>query len=204
MAEKKIYLTFDDGPIPLVTPWVLNALKQYQAKATFFCVGENIEKHPEVYRQIKEEGHTIGNHTYNHLNGWRTRNTDYLENIEKCARAMGLPDEEKRPLFRPPYGKITQSQIAKILRPSAHQGVSSSPALAAAAPRIIMWDLLTYDYDPLVSPQQCLSYILRYARNGSIVVFHDSLKAKVNLEYALPKTLATLSAKGFTFESLTL
>lgn len=190
-AEKKIYLTFDDGPIPEVTPWVLDILKKHNAKATFFCIGQNVEKNPDLYKRISDEGHSTGNHTYNHLNGWKTRNSEYFSNIEKCSALV------RSKLFRPPYGKITRKQIKKFtlssLRPSS---------LASFPSSIIMWDVLSYDFDQSVSPEKCLSNVIRYSREGSIIVFHDSLKAQRNLEYALPKVIEQLSLKGFSFEAL--
>jgi peptidoglycan/xylan/chitin deacetylase (PgdA/CDA1 family) len=181
-TEKKVYLTFDDGPIPTVTPWVLEVLKKHNAQATFFCIGENVEKHPEVYEQILTEGHAVGNHTYNHLNGWKTRDEEYFRNIEKCATLVNSK------LFRPPYGKIKRSQIKNLTSHISH------------LKSIIMWDVLSYDYDPTVSPEKCLRNVLRYTRPGSIIVFHDSLKARKNLEYVLPTVLEQLSLQGFEFD----
>lgn len=190
-AEKKIYLTFDDGPVPEVTPRVLDILKKHNAKATFFCIGQNVEKNTGLYKQITDEGHSVGNHTYNHLNGWKTRDSEYFSNIEKCS-ALVLSN-----LFRPPYGKITRTQIKKIIysnpRPSSLVSFPSS---------IIMWDVLSYDFDRSVSPEKCLSNVMRYSREGSVIVFHDSLKAQRNLEYTLPKAIEQLSLKGYSFEAL--
>lgn len=198
-TEKKIYLTFDDGPIPEVTPWVLDVLKKHTAKATFFCIGQNVEKNPVIYKQILDERHAVGNHTYDHLNGWKTRDSEYFNNIEKCSGVMtpspseraGMSTEAKakvevRTLFRPPYGKIKKSQISYL---QSHCS-------------LIMWDLLSYDYDQSVTPEKCLSNVIRYARQGSIIVFHDSLKAQKNLEYVLPKALVQLSKKGYSFDAL--
>ncbi|MBI2271732.1 MAG: polysaccharide deacetylase family protein [Bacteroidetes bacterium] len=179
-AEKKIYLTFDDGPIPEVTPWVLDILKKHNAKATFFCIGQNVEKNPDLYKRISDEGHSTGNHTYNHLNGWKTRNSEYFSNIEKCSALV------RSKLFRPPYGKIKKSQISDLRSQYS----------------LVMWDVLSYDFDQSVSPEKCLSNVIRYSREGSIIVFHDSLKAQRNLEYALPKAIEQLSLKGFSFEAL--
>jgi len=197
--EKKIFLTFDDGPVPEVTPWVLSALRDYNAKATFFCVGANIEKHPEIFRQIIAEEHSIGNHTYNHLNGWKTKKEDYLKNIEKCnAQISRYADGQMKThphifsfahpniLFRPPYGRMTKSQIS-ILKSQYS---------------VVMWDVLSGDFDKKTSEEQCLQNVLTKAREGSIVVFHDSVKAKKNLYYVLPKFLKHFSEKGFVFKKL--
>lgn len=181
-SEKTIYLTFDDGPIPEVTEWVLHILQQYQAKATFFCVGDNIRKHPLVYEQVKQAGHTIGNHTYNHLNGWKTPKEVYMHNINQFEQAAGKDIH----LFRPPYGKITRQQ-AKIVR-QTHQ--------------IIMWDVLSGDFDQNLSPAECLRKSIRYTEPGSIIIFHDSLKACKNLEYVLPQYLRHFHSLGYKFENL--
>lgn len=178
--EKVIYLTFDDGPIPEVTPWVLDQLKQYNAKATFFCVGENIQKHPELFEQVKEEGHTIGSHTFNHLSGWSTDNIPYFHNVRHGATLSNSM------LFRPPYGRLRPKQAQFLLR---HY-------------RIIMWDVLSGDFDPSISAEQCLSNVINNAQPGSIVVFHDSLKAEGKLNHVLPKVLAYYSNKGFKFDKL--
>lgn len=190
-AKKKIYLTFDDGPVPEVTPWVLDILKKHNAKATFFCIGQNVEKNTGLYKQITDEGHSVGNHTYNHLNGWKTRDSEYFSNIEKCS-ALVLSN-----LFRPPYGKITRTQIKKII----HSTPRPTP-LVSFPSSIIMWDVLSYDFDRSVSPEKCLSNVMRYSREGSIIVFHDSLKAQRNLKFVLPKAIEQLSLKGFSFEAL--
>ncbi|MEO8794622.1 MAG: polysaccharide deacetylase family protein [Daejeonella sp.] len=178
--EKCIYLTFDDGPIPVVTPWVLKILKEFNVKATFFCIGDNVQKHTEIYNQIKTEGHSIGNHTFNHLKGWKTTDNIYLENFGHCEKLV------KSNLFRPPYGRIKKSQIAKLklLNPEIE---------------IIMWDVLSGDFDVNLSPEGCLKNVLKYTRNGSIIVFHDSLKAYNRLEYALPQAIKLLKEKGYKF-----
>ena len=178
--DKVIYLTFDDGPIPGVTPWVLEQLAQYNAKATFFCVGNNIEKHPEVFEQVRAGGHSIGNHTFNHLNGWGSDNLPYFHNIRHCANLT------KTVLFRPPYGKLRPRQTQFLLR---HY-------------RIVMWDVLSGDFDPNITEEQCLLNVTRNVEPGSIVVFHDSLKAEEKLRYALPKALAYLAEQGYRFEAL--
>jgi len=175
-----IYLTFDDGPIPIVTPFVLNILQQFNAKATFFCIGDNVSKHPEIYAQLKNAGHSIGNHTYNHLKGWKTPAKTYLENTLKADELLHTN------LFRPPYGRITRSQI-KLLK-------SVKPEI-----NIIMWDVLTGDFDSNLSPEKCLQNVLKHTESGSIVVFHDSLKAFHRLEYVLPRAMEMWSGEGFEF-----
>jgi peptidoglycan/xylan/chitin deacetylase (PgdA/CDA1 family) len=186
-----LFLTFDDGPTPEVTPRVLDILKRFDAKATFFCVGKNIEKHPEVFFKILEDGHVAGNHTFHHLNGWKTKVDVYLKDVIKCENSLQLknPKSEIRnpkSLFRPPYGKLTPSQFS-ILNSQFS---------------IIMWDVLSRDYDQNVSEEQCLLNVTRHARNGSIVVFHDSMKAKDRLLYALPKVLEHFSKQNFSFKAL--
>ncbi len=178
--EKVVYLTFDDGPIPEVTPWVMEQLATYDAKATFFCVGDNVKKHGSILQQLRENGHSIGNHTFNHLNGWQTDNVTYLRNVRKGAHAVHSE------LFRPPYGKVKPSQ-AKFL--NRHY-------------RVVMWDILSGDFDPNISREQCLENVIRNTQSGSIIVFHDSLKAKEKLEYVLPRTLAFLHQQGYRFEAL--
>ena len=178
--DKVIYLTFDDGPIPDVTPWVLEQLAQYNAKATFFCVGDNIEKHPEVFEQVRAAGHSICNHSFNHLNGWSADNIPYFHNIRHCANLT------KTILFRPPYGKLRPRQTQFLLR---HY-------------RIVMWDVLSGDFDPNITEEQCLLNVTRNVEPGSIVVFHDSRKAEEKLRYALPKTLAYFAEQGYRFEAL--
>lgn len=188
--EKIIYLTFDDGPIPVVTPFVLEQLKQHNAKATFFCIGENVDRNPEIFASIKSAGHTAGNHTYNHLSGWRTRDEHYFENIKKADELIHSK------LFRPPYGRIKKSQI-KFL-----SAASSLNPLLPTPYSIIMWDALSYDYDKDVSKEKCFANVINNAREGSVVVFHDSIKAQQNLEYALPKTLEHFSNAGYRFKAI--
>ena len=182
--EKSIYLTFDDGPIPVVTPFVLNTLNKFNAKATFFCIGDNVAKHPEIYKQILEEGHSAGNHTYNHLNGWKTSDDSYLQNIRKCAELTGST------LFRPPYGRIKRSQIKRLL--------AQDPGL-----QIVMWDVLSGDFDTGINTDRCIQNVMKHAKNGSIIVFHDSVKAFPRLETALPMILEGLRSKGFRFCAIT-
>ncbi len=178
--EKVVHLTFDDGPIPEVTPWVLGQLEQYDAKATFFCVGHNIEKHPDIYRKVVEAGHLTGNHTYNHLDGWTTDNMTYFRNIRKASR---LVDSN---LFRPPYGHMLPSQAQFLQR---HY-------------QVVMWDVLSGDFDPSLDQQLCLDNILRHVRPGSIIVLHDSVKSFAKLKFVLPRLLDTLHSQGYTFGSV--
>lgn len=178
--DKILYLTFDDGPIPELTPWVLETLQQYGARATFFCVGDNVRKHPAVFQQVKSAGHAVGNHTFNHLNGWKTDTATYLENVASCTQQF----ESK--LFRPPYGRLTRAQ-QKSLKPDF---------------RIVMWDVLSGDFSPKISAEQCLQHVVKHARPGSIVVLHDSLKAERNLRFVLPRVLEHFGRLGFRFEAL--
>lgn len=178
--HKKLFLTFDDGPIPEVTPWVLDTLAEYNAKATFFCVGDNVRKHPEVFNRILQEGHAVGNHTFNHLNGWKTTTREYLDNVALCDELM------QTELFRPPYGKLTWSQSAAMKK--TH--------------RIVMWDVLSGDFSPKLTPEKCLQFVKNHAGPGSVVVMHDSLKAEQTLRQLLPQSLAFFAAQGYQFESL--
>lgn len=186
-GRKEIYLTFDDGPIPEVTDFVLNQLARFNAKATFFTVGDNVEKYPEIVARILAQGHQLGNHTFNHLNGWRTGKKRYLENVKKCAGTLQqyLPAEKPK-MFRPPYGKLTLGQMSAL----------------STEYRLIFWDLLTYDFDATFTPEACLNSSLAKTRPGAIVVFHDSLKARQNLEYVLPRYLEKLQQEGYSFGSL--
>ncbi|WP_299105085.1 polysaccharide deacetylase family protein [uncultured Tenacibaculum sp.] len=188
--QKEVYLTFDDGPTPEVTSFVLDVLKKYNANATFFCIGKNIDNHPELFKRIMDEGHTIGNHTQNHFNGWKHSVENYLMNVETCERAMqkfrDTTSEQKR-LFRPPYGKIKASQARELKRKGYE---------------IIMWDVLSADFDTRISKEQCLKNVFENVENGSVVVFHDSVKASERLCYALPKVLEKLSEKGFSFKAI--
>lgn len=178
--EKVLYLTFDDGPIPEITPWVLSLLKKHDAKASFFCVGENVEKHPEIFERILSEGHQVGNHTYNHKSGWASDNLDFFHNVRKCARLV------KSELFRPPYGRLKPKQIQFLQR---HYS-------------IVMWDVLSGDFDPSISADQCFQNVASKVKPGSIVVFHDSLKAEEKLRNVLPRVLSHFAMKGFRFESI--
>ncbi len=225
--EKIIYLSFDDGPTPEITEWTLECLNKFDAKATFFCIGKNIEKNPEIFQKIIAGNHSIGNHTYNHLNGWKTSAKDYMENVTKCEEAIGkwkmengkwkmevgrMKSEDGRrksevgrrkvehgrlkiedplptthyPFFRPPYGKLTPAQYSLL-----HTKYS-----------IVMWNVLSGDFDVSLPGEKCFNNVKKHIRNGSIVVFHDSEKASRNLFYALPKTLEYFSENGFRFEAL--
>lgn len=185
VTGKAIYLTFDDGPHPVATPFVLDQLKKYNALATFFCLGKNVVAYPEIYERILKEGHSVGNHTYNHLNGWKVTDAEYLEDISKASRVI---DSQ---LFRPCYGRITSFQAKNV-----------SAAMKGKKVKIIMWDVLSCDFDEKVSPEKCAEIVLLKTRPGSIVVFHDSEKALKRLEYALPKVLKYFSEKGFAFKEL--
>ena len=188
--EKRVYLTFDDGPTPGITEWTLSQLEEFDAKATFFCIGDNINKFPEIFNSVLSKGHSIGNHTFNHLKGWETSTKEYIENVALCQEAISKHSkiENLKPaIFRPPYGRIKRAQ-AKELRKLGY--------------KIIMWDILTADFDAEVNPEQCLQNVLKNVTSGSIIVFHDSKKAFRNLEFALPKTLEFLKEKGFSFEVL--
>jgi peptidoglycan-N-acetylglucosamine deacetylase len=199
-TEKVIYLTFDDGPIPNVTDFVLKTLKVFNAKATFFCIGDNIVKHPEVFERVKNDGHAIGNHTFNHLKGWKTDNETYLQNTLKCQELT------QTDLFRPPYGRIKKSQIRSLelgVWSSEFKAPSNSqPTTLNSQLQIVMWDVLSGDFDTRLSPEKCYQNVIKHTENGSIIVFHDSLKAFDRLSYALPKVLAYFSEKGFTFSTL--
>ena len=184
-SDKILYLTFDDGPHPEATPFVLKELKKHNALATFFCIGKNVVAYPDIYKQIIQEGHSVGNHTYNHLNGWKTNNEDYLNDIALAS------NEIDSYLFRPPYGRITSYQ-AKNLK----------PVMKGKEPKVIMWDVLSGDFDVTCSPKQCLANVLFASVPGSIIVFHDSEKAFSRLEYTLPKILQYFSEKGYLFKAL--
>ena len=194
--NKELYLTFDDGPTPEITDWVLSTLKAYNAKATFFCIGNNIEKHPELFQTIIKEGHAIGNHTYNHLKGWKHKAKDYLNDI---ALTQSLIDSTFKnlevgnqktlisPLFRPPFGKLKFKQ---------------SKQLQELGYKIVLWDVLSYDWDSSVTEETCLKNVTSAAVEGSIIVFHDSIKAARNLKHVLPKVLEFYSKRGFEFKPI--
>lgn len=201
--KKVIYLTFDDGPTEQITPWVLEKLESFNAKATFFVIGENVKKHPKIFNTILEQGHEIGNHTYNHLKGWKTKTDDYLYNVEKCGNIIKsqtlssiTQNSISKPfanrtlnLFRPPYGKLKLKQ-GKRLNELGY--------------KIIMWDVLSFDWDNNISPEACLKKVISKTTSGSIVVFHDSRKAAKNMQYALPKMLAHFRDLGYVFKALKL
>jgi peptidoglycan/xylan/chitin deacetylase (PgdA/CDA1 family) len=168
-----LYLTFDDGPTPEITPWVLDCLKEYNARGTFFCLGRNVERYPEIYRQILDGGHSVGNHTYSHLKGSKTIDSEYIDDIRLASHCI------ESDLFRPPYGRFRKAQIREIRRDY----------------NVIMWDILSGDYDPSISPMKCLTNIENHLRPGSIIVFHDSLKARKNLFFALPQILEKYSGQ---------
>jgi len=174
---KEVFLSFDDGPTDELTPWILEVLDRHKIKATFFCVGENVKNHPDLYQQIIEEGHQVGNHTYHHLKGWNTSNKGYYEDIKKADDLIASP------LFRPPHGKIKPSQIAHVKKEY----------------RIVMWDVLTRDFDQSIEPWQCMENVKKFSQPGSIIVFHDSLKAEKNLRYTLPRAINYLEGEGYLF-----
>lgn len=180
VKDKIAFLTFDDGPTPEVTPQILDILAGYKAKATFFCLGKNVEKNPEIFESIKNAGHSVGNHSFDHKNGWKTQNKTYFDNIEKAGVLI------KTNLFRPPYGKILPSQIKFI----------------KSRYRIVMWDVLTGDFDPGIAKEKCVENVVKNVKPGSIIVFHDSIKAMEKVLYTLPVILKELSEKGYRFERI--
>lgn len=180
--ENKVYITFDDGPVPTVTPWVLDQLKKYNAKATFFCIGDNVQKHPTLANRVLDEGHALGNHTYNHVCGWETKRSTYAENTQQCTKIIEEVTKVQTQLFRPPYGKITFPQANDLLKKGY---------------KIVMWDVLSADFDTSITPEKCVQNVLRNIEPGSIIIFHDSEKAFVNLKFALPLTLKFIQEKGF-------
>ncbi|NCI48988.1 polysaccharide deacetylase family protein [Sediminibacterium roseum] len=180
---KTIYLSFDDGPHETATPFVLDQLKQYNAKASFFCIGKNVSAHPALYQRILDEGHSVGNHTHNHLNGWKVKDEVYLDDIRQASTLV------KSGLFRPPYGRIKRAQVKKLRQ--------QQPGV-----KIIMWDVLSGDFDVDLTGEACLGYVLYHTRPGSIIVFHDSAKAFPRLQYTLPRMLEHFSNEGYLFGGL--
>lgn len=188
VREKVLFLTFDDGPLPQFCPWILDCLREHGARATFFLVGENAAANPHLVQQILEEGHTIGNHTHNHLNGFKTLSREYLNNTELCRKVLQpYLNSKEAPLFRPPYGKIRPRQIS---------------ALRKEGFEIVMWDVLSRDYDASISPEELYRNAVDNAKPGSILVFHDNVKAERNLRIALPRILKSLSQSGYRFDAL--
>lgn len=179
--SKNLYLTFDDGPTPEITPWVLNKLDQFNAKATFFCIGRNVERHHEIFNDIISRGHAVGNHTYSHLKGWKTKNKEYINDIKLASQAINSK------LFRPPYGKIGIKQIRLVKQ---------------AGFKLFMWDVLSEDYNKNLTKEECLNNVIENSEEGSIIVFHDSVKASKNLYYTLPKVLEEFSKQDYNFKKL--
>lgn len=176
--EKAVYLTFDDGPIPVVTPWVVELLGRYDIKATFFMVGDNVRKHPQEFRQVIEAGHRVGNHTFNHLKGVFTETNEYLDNVEKADALIHSK------LFRPPHGMLRRSQYKELSKRY----------------QFVMWDLVTRDYSNRLCGEDVLTKVKKYVRNGSIITFHDSLRSEENLKYALPRAIEWLLEQGYEFK----
>lgn len=178
-----VYLTFDDGPHPTATPFVLQQLEQYNAKATFFCIGKNVAAHPDIYAELIAQGHTVGNHTHNHLNGWHTIDEQYLNDIQAAEQYIDSN------IFRPPYGRIKRKQINALLkRPKPYT--------------IYMWDVLSADFDTTITPYQCMENVIKHTEPGSIVVFHDSQKAWDRMSYTLPKVLEHCAANNWQVKAL--
>lgn len=180
-AADELYLTFDDGPHPVATPFVLKQLSEFNAKGSFFCLGKNVLEYPDIYREIINNGHTVGNHTHNHLNGWKVPHDTYINNVRQAAAHIGSG------FFRPPYGRISK-KAGRALR---RQGFD-----------VVMWDVLSGDFDRSLSPAKCKSNVINNAGKGSIIVFHDSEKAFPNLQYALPEVLSYFTSEGFVFKGL--
>lgn len=189
--EKKVYLTFDDGPTPEITEWVLEKLERYQAKATFFCIGKNIEAYPLIFEKTIQKNHSIGNHTFNHLNGWKNKRVNYISNVLLCTSSIKnntiTASVSNTKIFRPPYGKIKSGQARNLI---------------SRGYKIVMWDVLSADFDHSITKEQCLKNVISNIQPGSIIVFHDSLKAFKNLEYALPKVLDYLDKNNYQCESI--
>lgn len=184
VKDKIIYLSFDDGPHETATPFVLDTLQTYNAKATFFCIGKNVQRHPDIYTRIINEGHAVGNHTQNHLNGWKVPDEQYIADYKEAAQYISSD------LFRPPYGRLKRSQHKQLLTINSQL-------------QTIMWDVLSGDFDTTLTGEACLGYVLYHTKPGSIVVFHDSTKAWDRMQYALPKMLEHFSKEGYRFEKIT-
>jgi peptidoglycan/xylan/chitin deacetylase (PgdA/CDA1 family) len=184
--EKIVYLSFDDGPHPVATPFVLDLLTKYRAKATFFCIGKNVMAYPDIYRRILDEGHAVGNHTQNHLNGWKTKDAVYLADISEAAKLIDSG------MFRPPYGRISSFQAAHIAK-----------AMKNDRSRVVMWDILSGDFDNSLSGKQCSENVVLNVNKGSIIVFHDSGKAFPRLEICLPEVMKFLEKEKYVFAKLT-
>lgn len=182
--KKELFLTFDDGPTPNVSDWVLQELKKYNARATFFCIGKNIEKYPELYKKIISEGHTVGNHTYNHFKSSKHNTKDYIDNV---AKANGYFENMSPKLFRPPYGKL---------------GLLKSFKIRKMGYKIIMWDVLSADFDNSILNKECLYNVIKNTNKGSVIVFHDSEKASEKLRFVLPKILEYYTDKGYEFKEI--
>jgi peptidoglycan/xylan/chitin deacetylase (PgdA/CDA1 family) len=188
ITDKTVYLTFDDGPTPEITEKVLEILDKHQIKATFFCIGDNVRKHPGIVQKIISKQHSVGNHTYSHLKGWKTPTKNYISNTQACEiKLNSLFKIYNSKLFRPPYGKITPWQSYKLRK---------------LGYKIIMWDVLSKDYDATLSPEACYENVVNNVTSGSIIVFHDSIKAQNNVLNSLDKTISTLKSKGFNFEKI--
>ncbi|MEG0467171.1 MAG: polysaccharide deacetylase family protein [Mucinivorans sp.] len=180
--KSSIFITFDDGPQPQITPWVLDTLSKYNAKATFFCIGKNAEQYPEILERIRAEGHAVGNHTYSHCKGWGTKSGAYLQDVDMANTYLHTN------LFRPPYGRISREQALQL----------------SVRYKIVMWDILSRDYSSIVSHRRCVREVLPHLRGGSIIAFHDSLKASRNMRYTLPRLLAQATEQGFTCRAIEL
>lgn len=182
-ANNTVYLTFDDGPHPEATPFILEQLKKYDARGTFFCIGKNVVEHPGIYQQILEAGHSTGNHTHNHVNGWKTSTDKYIENILEARKYIASP------LFRPPYGRITPFQVKQLQR-------------TVPGTKIIMWDVLSADFDQAIDGEACVQNVVFKMKPGSIVVFHDSTKAWDRMSYALPRVLEFCKKQGYRMAAI--
>lgn len=192
--EKTLYLTFDDGPHPIATPFVLDQLKKYNAKATFFCIGRNVADHADIYKRIIDEEHTVGNHTYDHLNGWKVKDQKYIDDVVKASEVINSN------MFRPPYGRITRFQSAALS--GKLDSKSSSFNIQHAPFNIIMWSVLSGDWDNKISGKKCYENVVLNAKSGSIVVFHDSAKALDRLQFVLPKVLEHYTSQNFVLKCL--